>query len=273
VRWLSVGLSRLFNRERSLPTTATGERIYAIGDVHGRLDLLRRLITQLGADANTPRKCSARIVFLGDLIDRGPHSREVLEFVRRMHSKNPDRVTLLCGNHEDMMLASANGHAAAQKLWLANGGDATLRSYGLNPAEFMDLAPSERGAAITRAVGADMLDWLGALPLADRSGDYFFCHAGVRPGLPLNMQRREDLLWIRGEFTNSEEKHGAVIVHGHSERDEVQVTSNRINVDTSAYRSGNLTAVGLQGPLRWFVSTAERYWNRSDLAAASGRPT
>jgi len=270
VGWLSFHLDRLLTHRGSLPSTAAGERVYAIGDVHGRLDLLRRLISQLSADAYPGRRRSTRLVFLGDLIDRGPCSRQVLELVRRMNLHSPERLVVLCGNHEDMMLASANGHPAAQKLWLANGGDATLHSYGIDSGEFMGLASSERATVIKMAVGEEMLDWLEALPLAYRSGDYFFCHAGVRPGSPLNKQRREDLLWIREEFTTSERRHGAVIVHGHSEADEVEVTASRINVDTGAYRSGKLSAVGLQGSLRWFVSTAVRYRTESDLAQAKG---
>jgi serine/threonine protein phosphatase 1 len=165
-----------------------------------------------------------------------------------------------------MILASASGHPSAQKLWIGNGGDATLRSYGLDPSAFLGLAPLERAEAIRSVVGAEMLEWLHALPLTYQSGDYFFCHAGVRPSLPLDRQRRWDLLWIRDEFTTSEAQHGAVIVHGHSETDQVEVRPNRINVDTGAYRSGNLTAVGLQGPLRWFVSTAVRYRHEPNLA-------
>ena len=115
---------------------------------------------------------------------------------------------------------------------------------------------------------SDTLAWLKALPLVYELGSYFFCHAGVRPGVPLKKQRREDLLWIRREFLDSSRSHGAVIVHGHSEMDEIQVARNRISVDTAAYRSGELTAVGLQGPFRWFISTTQRYLNESDLIAA-----
>lgn len=270
--WSPFRLFRLPSRGLALPSTADGERVYAIGDVHGRLDLLRRLFAQLGIDAGERRTRSTRLVLLGDLIDRGPNSRQVLEVARRMQTQNGGRVLVLCGNHEDMMLASANGHPSAQKLWIGNGGDATLRSYGLDPAAFLGLAPLERAEAIKSAVGLEMLEWLRALPLTYRSGDYFFCHAGVRPSVPLDRQRRWDLLWIRDEFTTSEAQHGAVIVHGHSEAHQVEVRPNRINVDTRAYRSGNLTAVGLQGPLRWFVSTAVRYRYESDLAGAVSGP-
>ena len=259
--WLTGQL----NGRTRLPATAAGERVYAVGDVHGRLDLFRKLLKQLEADAGS-QKCPTRIILLGDLIDRGPHSMQMLELARRMQRQNSDRLVVLGGNHEDMLLASAEGNAEAQRLWLRNGGDATLMSYGLDPSEFARLTPRERGRTLEQRVGVDTLVWLEALPSACRSGDYFFCHAGIRPGVALESQRREDLLWIRREFLSSNRFHGAVIVHGHCETDEVEVLPNRINVDTGAYRSGELTAAGLQGPLKWFVSTARRCLYRSDLS-------
>jgi len=266
---LDAGLGALFRRAPATPETAAGERVYAVGDVHGRLDLLRRLTRTLEADAaGETARDRTRIVFLGDLVDRGPHSRQVLELVRFLQRRNPERIVSLLGNHEEMLLASAHGEAEAQRVWLRNGGDATLHSYRLDPAEFTGLAPAERGRALRQAVGADMLAWLEARPLSWQSGDYFFCHAGVRPGVPLTKQRREDLLWIRQPFLGSERAHGAVIVHGHSESDAAEVAHNRINVDTGAHRSGELTAVGLQGACRWFLSTAKTYLTRGDLEAA-----
>jgi serine/threonine protein phosphatase 1 len=265
---LDTRLGRLLRRRRTLPEPAPGERIYAVGDVHGRLDLLRRLLRTLGTDAAGRTQSVARLVFLGDLIDRGPHSRQVLELVRRLQRRNPERILALAGNHEDLLLASARGVAGAQAAWLRNGGEATLRSYRLDPSEFISLAPTERGRRLQQALGTEMLAWLATLPVCWRSGDYFFCHAGVRPGVALKHQRREDLLWIRRAFLDSERAHGAVIVHGHSETDEVEIASNRINVDTAAHRSGELTAVGLQGPCRWLLSTARGYLSRGDLEAA-----
>lgn len=251
-----------------LPTPADGERLYAIGDVHGRLDLFRALIKRLEADAVGRGKMPTRLIVLGDLIDRGPHSRNVLELVMRMQLQNDDHFVVLRGNHEEMLLASAEGDASAQRLWLANGGDATLRSYGLDPAGFVELTPEQRGGALRQAIGAEMLAWLASLPVRFLSGDYFFCHAGIRPGIALAKQRREDLLWIRNDFVSSDRWHGAVVVHGHNEASDAEVRANRINVDTAAYRTGQLTAVGLQGPFRWFISTAQRYLNRADLEAA-----
>jgi serine/threonine protein phosphatase 1 len=245
--------------------------VYAIGDIHGRLDLFQQLLRQLEGDVGSRASRSTRIVLLGDLIDRGPHSRQVLELARLIERNNRGRIVVLCGNHEDLLLASADGHADAQRLWLECGGDATLRSYGLDPAEFARLPPEKRAFTLQKHVGPDMLRWLAGLPTHWRSGDYFFCHAGVRPGVSLENQRREDLLWIRREFLDSQVDHGAVIVHGHSEVGDGDVRTNRVGVDTGAYRSGELTAVGLQDTFRWFISTTRRYLSRSDLDSALER--
>jgi serine/threonine protein phosphatase 1 len=260
-------LAALF-RHKTLPATSHGTRVYAVGDVHGRLDLLQQLLRQLEADVGSRGARSTRLILLGDLIDRGPHSRQVLELVRLMQMHNRGRVVVLCGNHEEMLLASADGHAEAQRLWLECGGDATLRSYGLDPLGFMSLSPEKRGFTLQKEIGADMMDWLGSLPLSWRNGDYFFCHAGVRPGVRLENQRRQDLLWIRREFLDSQRHHGAVVVHGHCETSEVEVRKNRISVDTGAYRSGELTAVGLQDSFRWFISTRRKLLSRTDLDGA-----
>lgn len=258
-------------RGSSRPEAAPGERVYAIGDVHGRLDLLRSLLRTLDADAAGLAREATRIVFLGDLIDRGPHSRQVLELVRFLQRRDPERVVVLLGNHEAMLLAAVEGDPSAQRMWLKTGGDDTLRSYRIDPAEFVRLTAAKRAGLLRRTIGPKMIAWLEARPLAWRSGGYFFCHAGVRPGVSLDKQRREDLLWIRREFLDSTSAHGAVVVHGHSETEAAQAAPNRINVDTGAWRSGELTAVGLQGPFRWFVSTAHRYLNRGDLDAALAR--
>jgi serine/threonine protein phosphatase 1 len=265
------GLAALFGRKASVPATSRGTRVYAIGDIHGRLDLFQQLLRQLKADVGSRASRSTRIVLLGDLIDRGPQSRQVLELAKLMQRNNQGRVVVLCGNHEDLLLASADGHADAQRLWMECGGDATLRSYGLDPVEFVKLSPEKRAFTLQKHVGPDMLRWLAGLPTRWRNGDYFFCHAGVRPGVPLEQQKREDLLWIRHEFLESRRHHGAVVVHGHSEAGDVDVTSNRIGVDTGAYRSGELTAVGLQDSLRWFISTTRKYLSRADLDSALAR--
>ena len=236
----------------SLPATADDERIYAIGDVHGRLDLLQVLMQRMEGDVQSRGECPTRVILLGDLIDRGQYSRQLLELAQRSDS---DRVTILLGNHEDLLLQSAYGNAAAQRAWLQQGGDATLRSFGLDSGVLGAVSADEMADALCEAIGDRMLAWLDSLPLWFKSGDYFFCHAGIRPGVPLHRQRRQDLLWIRKKFLSSKQYHGAVIVHGHSETDQLVLDRNHINVDTGAYRTGVLSAVGLQGTLQWSIAT------------------
>jgi serine/threonine protein phosphatase 1 len=239
---------------RAPPATAPGERIYAIGDVHGRFDLLHELMKRIEIDARSRDACATRLVFLGDLIDRGPCSRELLEVVRRAHQEI-DRITVLLGNHEDLLLESAYGSASAQRAWLENGGDATLRSFGVDPGELVDASADQIAATLFEAIGDRVITWLDSLPLHFKSGDYFFCHAGVRPKISLEKQQRKDLLWIRTKFLESTLYHGSVIVHGHSEVGDIAFHHNHINVDTAAYRTGVLTAVGLEATEQWSIQT------------------
>ncbi|MXO59481.1 serine/threonine protein phosphatase [Altererythrobacter salegens] len=251
-------MNRYFSRRdrlaTTLPTTADEERIYAIGDVHGRLDLLEVLMQRLEQDSRFRDDCPTRLILLGDLIDRGPDSRLLLELAQRAQYEC-DRVTVLLGNHEDLLLESTFGNAAAQRAWLQHGGAATLRSYGLDVSEMEAASAEEMAAILCEVIGDKALAWMNSLPLYFQSGDYFFCHAGIRPGVPLSRQGRHDLLWIRKKFLSSQRDHGAVVVHGHSETNELVFARNRINVDTAAYRTGVLSAVGLQGTIQWYVST------------------
>ena len=238
----------------TLPATAPDERIYAIGDVHGRLDLLNQLMVLLERDARSRGERATRLVFLGDLIDRGPSSRQVLEVARRAQQES-DQVVVLLGNHEDLLLESAYGNGAAQQAWLQNGGDFTLRSFGIDPRGLANASAEEIAGTLFEIIGEPIITWLDSLPVSFQSGDYFFCHAGVRPKVPLDKQQRKDLLWIRKKFLQSKAYHGAVIVHGHSEVGHVAFHDNHINVDTAAYRTGVLTAVGFEGADQWYVGT------------------
>jgi serine/threonine protein phosphatase 1 len=227
------------------PRTNPQERIYAIGDIHGCYDRLVELLDRI-ADDNARRDAERQpqIVFLGDMVDRGHQSAEVIDMVFRLVRDNSN-VFALRGNHEQVLCDIAGGATAQIDSWLRMGGRRTLRSYGIDP----DWAGNNHGdlaAALTRAIPTEQMRWLNKLPLSARSGDYFFCHAGVRPGVSLARQRREDLLWIRDEFLDSTIDHGAVIVHGHAIVRNVSIERNRIAVDTGAYRSGRLSAVMLE---------------------------
>lgn len=243
----------MLSRRPPAPTTDRGERIYAIGDIHGRLDLLRELLAKLEAhDADLPTPRSRHIVLLGDLVDRGPESGGVLEFVHDVTTRT-DSIIVLQGNHEQVMLQALAGEPGVLRHWLRMGGDITLRSYGIEPNDFT--ADGDLIAHANKVIPQNILAWLRNLPLTARSGDYFFCHAGVRPGVPLRRQAPLDLLWIREEFLEAEESYGAVIVHGHSVNTSVEMRANRIGVDTGAYRTGVLTALYLEGTTRATFST------------------
>ncbi|HEX7820752.1 MAG TPA: metallophosphoesterase family protein [Sphingobium sp.] len=237
----------------NLPSTAKGERIYAIGDIHGRYDLMKSLLSMIEdhSAAQNSRK-PARIIILGDMIDRGPDSDKVLRSLR--HRAKKDDTTVLLGNHEEMMLRAIDGEPGVMKAWLRFGGVQTLESFGV-VAPIGDFDQPELIRQIKKAIPQSWIEWLRTLPVSAKSGDYFFCHAGLRPGVALNRQSRTDLLWIRDEFLASEEAHGVVVVHGHSISPDIELRHNRIGVDTGAYRTGMLTAAYFEGRRCEIMST------------------
>lgn len=252
-------LDRLFKRRTSDSTSSNarvppGRRVYAIGDVHGRADLLRALHALILEDAaNAPPEKT--VIYLGDYVDRGLHSREVLDLVVDAPLPGFAQVALR-GNHEAMMLDFLE-RAENGPPWLWNGGAATLLSYGVAlPSATQDPAALEAAReAFAAALPARHLEFLRGLRLSHVEGDYAFVHAGIRPGLPLEMQAADDLLWIRGEFLRSTLDHGHVVVHGHTIVREVEMRPNRIGLDTGAYATGRLTALVLEDNRRWLLST------------------
>lgn len=262
----------LFRQLSRLPSIPLGERVYVIGDVHGRMDLVQQLLELLDAEEARRPPVTTRIIILGDFIDRGANSAKVISTLQ-WWQKNSTRVTVLKGNHEATLLDCLDGDPQAQRSWLEHGGLATMRSFGIFP--FHGMSADDLAALMATALGDETITWLRQLPLSHQIGDYFFCHAGVKPGVPLSEQEPDDLLWIRGEFLKSKREHGAVIVHGHSMCGlSVHFAENRICVDTGAHETGVLSAVALQGPMRWTVSTpaAEKVPNRPgcQVARAAG---
>ena len=256
VAYASMILSRLQRLTGAKPSTRRGERIYAIGDVHGRLDLLETLLGRIARHSATLAPAEREhIVFIGDLVDRGPDSAGVVRHVHALAQRHP-AMTVLRGNHEEMMVRALAGEPGMMRVWLRSGGREALASYGIEPpprgAIYDEFALARE---VREAVTAPILDWLRTLPLTERSGDYFFCHAGVRPGVALRRQREVDLLWIREDFLENAQPHGAIVVHGHTITDRVDIRENRIGIDTGAYRSGLLTALYLEGTKRAILST------------------
>jgi serine/threonine protein phosphatase 1 len=200
---------------------------YAVGDIHGSYDKLVNLVSQcngrhaiLGGDA-------PRFVFLGDYVDRGPGSRQVVEFLMTMQANAPEHVVCLRGNHEELLIAASKRRN--ELTWLRNGGDATLVSYGVDDAE---------------AIPAEHLAWFKNLPLALSDGPRFYVHAGIEAGVPLDQQDKDIMLWIREPFLSDMRDHGKYIVHGHTplERGQPDLRPNRLNLDTGACFGGPLTA-------------------------------
>jgi serine/threonine protein phosphatase 1 len=222
-------------------------RIYVIGDVHGRYDLLLRLHDRIVQDAQVEPAGERRVIYLGDYIDRGPSSREVLEFLISACPTGPPATHLL-GNHEAMLLRFLEDCSVGAE-WLAYGGLATLMSYGVNlrgegGAE-QKLLSAQR--SLRESLPPSHEGFLRSLPTHASFGDYYFVHAGVRPGVPLEQQKDSDLIWIREEFLASKDFHGKVVVHGHSYKTEPEVLANRIGIDTGAYATGRLTCLVLEG--------------------------
>ncbi|UVO27623.1 metallophosphoesterase family protein [Bradyrhizobium arachidis] len=239
-----MGLTRRF-RKKNKPRLPDGVRVYAIGDVHGRADLLQSLLTVIDADLRRSAPGRAIQVFLGDYVDRGPNSRAVLDILIE-RSKSHETVCLK-GNHEVFLLEVLQDPSRLQE-WRHYGGLLTLVSYGVTPT--MNPTAEEQVElieALKRALPAEHLSFLQQLPSSFSCGDFFFAHAGIKPGIPLERQRDEDLLWIRDEFLNSEESFGKYVVHGHTPVSAPDIRPNRINIDTGAYATGNLTLLTIQG--------------------------
>jgi len=236
--------SRLFGGAPVRPVVPEGLRVYAIGDIHGRADLLDQLLLRIDKDLDERPVAQAIHIFLGDYIDRGPDSAGVLD---RLVSRSQTHQTLcLKGNHEIYLLEFLE-NPAILKVWAQYGALTTLLSYGLRPtlnAGFEEQA--ELAAALCRTMPKSHYQFLTQLPLSFTCGDYLFVHAGIRPGVPLSRQREEDLLWIRDDFLCHEEPFEKVIVHGHTPVMEPEVRKNRIDIDTGAYATGRLTCLRLE---------------------------
>jgi serine/threonine protein phosphatase 1 len=224
-----------------------GLRLYAIGDVHGRDDLLGDVHAKITADLATYPCETYHIIHLGDYVDRGPDSAAVIERLSRLGAAD-ERILCLRGNHEELLLAFLTDPIAKGALWLRNGGDETLSSYGVNTSRRHD--SNRRMIKFAKQFASGLpthhRDFLNALDYTARFGDFFFCHAGVKPGVSLETQEQLDLVWIREEFLDSDMDFGAVVVHGHTMIPEPEVLTNRINIDTAAVLSGKLTCLVLE---------------------------
>jgi serine/threonine protein phosphatase 1 len=239
-----IALESSSPRKKRRPRVPDGVRIYAIGDIHGRADLLDDMFKRIDANLASNPVAHGIEVFLGDYIDRGPASREVLD--RLVARKRTHRTVFLKGNHETYITEFLTNPPLLED-WQRIGGLETLMSYGVTPSINAGTAEQVRLAvAFGQALPESHRRFLGDLKTSFTCGDYFFVHAGVRPGIPLAKQREEDLLWIRQEFLLCEDDFGKIIVHGHTPVLQPDFHPNRINIDTGAYATGRLTCLVLE---------------------------
>jgi len=253
-------LKRLFARREPAPVairearTPPDSRIYAIGDIHGRLDLLQALRQHIQHDAASFHGARKVLIYLGDYVDRGQQNREVIDLLLQPLAGFEE--IHLRGNHEQALLDFLD-ELSAGIAWMQFGGAMTLRSYGvaMPPGEVSGGRLAQAQAFLRRNLPPAHLAFLRGLSLSHVEGDYLFVHAGIRPGVPMAEQDPTDLIWIRDEFLASTVDHGKVVVHGHSISTEVEMRDNRIGIDTGAYFSGRLTCLVLEGAGRRLLQT------------------
>lgn len=231
-----------------------GHRAYAIGDIHGRLDLLDELLERIERDHSARAPARTTIIFLGDLIDRGPQSAEVVERLRNYHPPFA-RTVLLMGNHEEILLRIVGGETQLLSDWMKFGGAECVQSYGVDPVELQCRDREGALRMLRQAIPKEHLKFIGSFVDTASFGRYLFVHAGIRPGVPLDHQQLQDLRWIRSPFLEDESDHGRIIVHGHTISERVEIRENRIGLDTGAFWTGVLTALGVEGEDRWFLQT------------------
>lgn len=246
----------MVSSKRRARSVDKGSVVYAVGDIHGRADLLERLLADIHTDAASRPQPRKVLVCLGDYVDRGPESRRVVDLLIGARERGVEAI-FLKGNHEELMLRFLES-AAGGPLWMGNGGAATLHSYGVyvsaHPASDPEHLEYFRRQLQDRLPSAHR-KFFERLRLYHQEGDYLFVHAGIRPGIALTEQADDDLVWIRREFTSSDADFGKVVVHGHSISRAPVVKDNRIGIDTGAFASGILTCLVLWCENRSFIQT------------------
>jgi serine/threonine protein phosphatase 1 len=249
-------LRKLFQPRPALPLSAVppGERVYAIGDIHGRRDLLDVLIEGVIADDRARGEADTSIILLGDLVDRGADSAGVIAAARELQQRR--KVRIIAGNHEEMFLQCFDDLEILRH-FLRFGGRETILSYPVDIRAWNAATLEEAQAMMREAVPAEDIAFLQTFEDSIEIGDYLFVHAGIAPGVPIAEQKLSDLRWIREPFLSFAGDHGRIVVHGHTITKQPVIGLNRIGIDTGAYESGRLTALGLEGTERWLIATHE----------------
>ncbi len=250
-------LRKLLRPRPALPQAAIppGERVYAVGDIHGRRDLFDALIGAIEADDRDRGEADTTIVLLGDLVDRGADSAGVIAAARALQERR--KVRIVAGNHEEMFLQCFDDLELLRH-FLRFGGRETILSYPLDMEQWNAATLEEAQLLMREIVPAADIAFLRGFEDTIAIGGYLFVHAGIAPGIPVEEQKVSDLRWIREPFLSHAGDHGFVVVHGHTIKDEPVFRLNRIGIDTGAYASGRLTALGLEGTTRWLIETHEQ---------------
>lgn len=244
-----------FGTARTGASIPPGQRVYAIGDIHGRLDLFERMIGAIEEDDRLAEAAETTAILLGDLIDRGPDPAGVVALAREWQARR--KLRILVGNHEEMFIDSFT-HQHVLRHFLRYGGEQTLLSYGICAEELERTTIDELQAAMDDRIPAKDRAFIQSFEDMIVIGGYVFVHAGIAPGIDLDGQQVADLRWIREPFLSDAAQHSHVVVHGHTITEEVVDRANRIGIDTGAYRHGCLTAVVLEGYRRRFIEVRER---------------
>lgn len=250
-------IRKLLRPDQPVPRPAAipaGERVYAIGDIHGRADLFAEMIRAIEADDAMRTPARTTVILLGDLVDRGPESAGVIAAARQWQERR--RVRIVAGNHEEMFLAAFEQEDVL-RAFLRHGGRETVLSYPVDPLAYAEADYAGVQALMRAAVPADDIAFLAGFEQQIRVGDYLFVHAGIMPEVALDAQRPGDLRWIREPFLSYPGDHGCVVVHGHTITTEPAIRPNRLGIDTGAFMSGRLTALALEGTDRWLIEASE----------------
>jgi serine/threonine protein phosphatase 1 len=236
--------------QRATARVPDGQRVYAVGDIHGCVDLFGDLISAIEADDRARGPSETTVILLGDLVDRGPDSRGVIDAARDWSQRRAVRI--LFGNHEEMFLKSLEDEGVLRQ-FIRFGGKETILSYGVTRDAYLEMTIEELQAAMAAHIPSEDLHFMRGFEDMIVIGDYVFVHAGIRPGVDLDSQAPADLRWIREPFLSHVLQDAVCVVHGHTITDAPDVRQGRIGIDTGAYASGRLTAIGLEGAERWFL--------------------
>ena len=245
--------SKFKKEEKMVFSGPVGQRAYVIGDIHGCFDVLRKLLDKIEEHNNLQKKADVKIIYLGDLIDRGPQSREVVDYLSSNTPIFAESIFLM-GNHEEVFLQILNGDADAMQSWFSFGGRACARSYGLENLGQVNIDPVPLLFQLQGKVPKSHIDFITKFEKYYLFGDFLCVHAGIKPKIRLEEQRSQDLRWIRSSFLNYTKLHANMVVHGHTIIDEPTKYNNRIAIDTGAYNGGLLSALCIDGVSTSFLS-------------------